>query len=69
MWYSFVVDPNSSGKTNEELLALGNSWVDVRDFIVALAKALSAPTAGGERVMISAGKFGALSFWLTRALT
>ncbi|KAM6493010.1 D-lactaldehyde dehydrogenase [Amanita muscaria] len=52
VWYYCVVDPQTSEK---RLLESNKSWVDVRDLVLATAKSLVVPEAGGERMIISAG--------------
>ncbi|KAM6493011.1 D-lactaldehyde dehydrogenase [Amanita muscaria] len=52
LWYYCVVDPHTS---EERLLETNKSWVDVRDLVLATAKSLAVPEAGGERIIIRAG--------------
>lgn len=48
---------STTPKTKPELL-FSESWVDVRDVALAHALALEKPLAGGERIIIAAGKLG-----------
>lgn len=43
-------------KSDEEVVASVNAWVDVRDIAEAHVVALEKPEAGGERILFSAGK-------------
>ncbi|KAM6493008.1 hypothetical protein JOM56_011142 [Amanita muscaria] len=52
VWYYGVVDPQTS---EERLLESNKSWVDVRDLVLATAKSLVVPEAGGERMIVKAG--------------
>jgi len=53
VWYSNVV----LGTSLETSAARGFCWVDVRDLADAHVKALEKEAAGGERIIISQGKF------------
>ncbi|KAJ7598455.1 D-lactaldehyde dehydrogenase [Mycena floridula] len=53
-FYQTVVLGEMFAKT-AETLAIGNSWVDVRDVAAAHALSLEKEAAGGERFIISAG--------------
>ncbi|KAI5117773.1 hypothetical protein M0805_003592 [Coniferiporia weirii] len=44
-------------KTPEELSAVQNAWVDVRDVAEAHVRALEVPEAGGERFIVAGGDF------------
>jgi UDP-glucose 4-epimerase len=46
----------SERKSDEELVAGINSWVDVRDIAKAHVVALEKAEAGGQRILFSAGK-------------
>ena len=46
----------SESKSDEELVAGVNSWVDVRDIARAHVVALEKAEAGGQRILFSAGK-------------
>ncbi|KIL64303.1 hypothetical protein M378DRAFT_24585 [Amanita muscaria Koide BX008] len=52
LWYYGVVDPQTS---EQRLLETNKSWVDVRDLVLATAKSLVVPEAGGERILVKAG--------------
>ncbi|KAM6493007.1 D-lactaldehyde dehydrogenase [Amanita muscaria] len=52
LWYYGVVDPQTS---EQRLLESNKSWVDVRDLVLATAKSLVVPEAGGERLLVKAG--------------
>lgn len=50
-----VLLPDAGGKTHEDLVKQGSSWVDVRDLAEAHVKVLEKEEAGGERIIISSG--------------
>ncbi|EKM56842.1 uncharacterized protein PHACADRAFT_254183 [Phanerochaete carnosa HHB-10118-sp] len=51
-WYNTVV---KGTRTEEQLVSISSSWVDVRDLGLAHALALQKPEAGGERIIVSFG--------------
>lgn len=53
MWYNTVVVDKTSSK---EFFSGPQAWVDVRDLALAHVLSLETPEAGGERILISAGK-------------
>ncbi|KAI0691865.1 NAD-P-binding protein [Cytidiella melzeri] len=53
-WYDTVV---KGGKDNDALVSGGSEWIDVRDIALAHVLALQKVDAGGERIIISAGKW------------
>ena len=53
MWISTVT---SSTPLPEEHLLYSEGWVDVRDVALAHALVLEKPDAGGERIVVAAGK-------------
>lgn len=62
-WYNLVMkgirsaDPkNMRPWTPEELISLGQAWVDVRDLSEAHAVALEKQEAGGQRILVATGK-------------
>ncbi|KAL4259842.1 NAD(P)-binding domain superfamily protein [Pleurotus pulmonarius] len=48
---------SASAMSPETLTTVGSCWIDVRDLAEGHAKALEAPDAGGERIIISAGPY------------
>lgn len=54
-WANVVLLPDAGGKTHEDLVKQGSSWVDVRDLAEAHVKVLEKEEAGGERIIISSG--------------
>lgn len=56
-FYAAVVEPTSSGKSNEQLATEGDSWIDVRDLAAAHVRALERAVAGGERIIVAAGSY------------
>jgi len=53
-WYDTII---KSTKSNEELIAHGHAWVDVRDISQAHILALQREEAAGMRFIISSGKW------------
>ncbi len=53
MWMSTVT---SSTPLPEEHLLYSEGWVDVRDVALAHTLVLEKPEAGGERIVVAAGK-------------
>jgi nucleoside-diphosphate-sugar epimerase len=54
LWYDTVLVEGS--KSEESFCKQGLSYVDVRDLAEAHVKSLEAEKAGGERIIVSAGK-------------
>jgi nucleoside-diphosphate-sugar epimerase len=55
LFYNTVALPNSNGVTNEFLASTGTCWIDVRDLAAAHVISLEKESAGGERIIVSAG--------------
>jgi len=56
-FYNYVADgAKANGAGNDFLANTGACWVDVRDLAEAHALALEKEAAGGERIIVSAGK-------------
>ena len=55
-WYAMIIGKEEKN-TSREALADSNSWVDVRDTALAHVLALQKEEAGGERFIISGGRF------------
>ena len=54
MWYDAVVNGDFGG--GSPLTTPGQAWTDVRDVAEAHVLSLEVPGAGGERIMICAGR-------------
>jgi nucleoside-diphosphate-sugar epimerase len=55
-WYQVVCTADHGGRTIDDLAIGGSCWVDVRDLAEAHAMALEQEQAGGERIIVSAGR-------------
>lgn len=65
MFYDYVADAEKAEAAGNEFLAkTGSSWIDVRDLAEAHVLALENQEAGGERIIISGGKFYPLGFMI-----
>ena len=56
-WYHTILTPTRNGRDAKALLSNGSAWVDVRDLADAHRLALEKSEAGGERIIISKGRF------------
>jgi nucleoside-diphosphate-sugar epimerase len=55
LFYNAVVNNNFFG--TDPLTNPSHAWVDVRDVAAAHVKVLETPSAGGERIIVSAGSW------------
>jgi nucleoside-diphosphate-sugar epimerase len=60
-WYNIVIKGDIDMTS---LIHGGGSWVDVRDLGLAHALALEKEAAGGERIIVTAGKSHRLSAYI-----
>lgn len=58
IFHNYVADAEKAHAAGNEFLAnTGTCWIDVRDLADAHAHALEKEAAGGERIIVSGGKF------------
>ncbi|KAK0464594.1 D-lactaldehyde dehydrogenase [Desarmillaria tabescens] len=54
-WYNAIVKEDFDGFS--PLTTPGHGWIDVRDVATAHVRAMEVPSAGGERIIVSAGSW------------